>query len=96
MKIENLQPNLTVLFNSKHLPSIKKGTAALILRVTETDFVVAWDLPHRPLPKNGTAEQILNYKITYSRSPMMDTFKLTDVKHFYLKPDETNNRTCTE
>jgi hypothetical protein len=96
MIIQNLQPNIRLLFNSKHLINIKKGTEALVLKVTETDFTVAWDLPDRPLRNTVTAEQILKYKITYSGRPLIDTFKLTDVKHFILKQNETNNRISTE
>lgn len=59
---------------AKAMPEVPIGTKGLIIQDFETGFMVAWDLPERPIPEGKSPEDIAGMWAINPDCPLRDGF----------------------
>ena len=63
-------------------PDVPEGTEGIICEDYKTGITVAWDLPHRPIPKNKTLAEIGDMWAIGDGCPLRDGFNKEEELQF--------------
>ena len=70
-------------------PALPAGTVGYIVEDYGSGIMIAWDLPHRPYPKDKTPEEVADMWAIDAACPIRDGFdKETELQYLKIYDDD--------